>query len=706
MQKIFRQIKKYRANILVLVTVIALSLSYEIANAQTDSSKIQSIYRIYEDSVKIRWAPTDPVSWEFLNKYGYKIKRKTIMRDGKILRSPVEKFLTGDTLKPEPVEVWEQYAEDDYVAIAAQAIYGETFEISSSLEDNGMMKVAQKVRDMENRFSYALFAADMSPLTARLSALMITDRNTDPKETYLYSIIPCVPDSIHSVDTGYVYAEPEKFDPLPKPSDVKADCRDRKVMIQWDHYPSQRHYSAYFLERSDDEGKTFKRTHENPLAVTDDNKDMFHHWMFKSDSLPENNRTYFYRVRGITPFGETGPPSDTIEGSGYKRLRISPVIEKMVTINNSVVSVEWSFPDTLENHIKGFHVLRSATDDGPYKAVNKEILTPGQRHYEDTKPLSANYYKVEVVGGADQKLTSMPHFEELRDSVPPRPPKGLSADVDTNGVVKLTWAQNSEQDLSGYKVYRSPFKSHEFYEITRDIHKDTTYTDTINIQTLTDKVYYKIIALDGHFNRSAYSDVLQVERPDKIPPVSPVFKSYKSLPHGIKLTWANSSSRDADKHLLYRNSGRSEEWELIAKFRAEDSTNTYTDTSTAKNNEYQYTLVAVDDNDLESQPAQPVKVKQFDEKISPPVKNVDYSIDREERLILLEWEYEYNGVKKFHIYRSRGDEPLRLFKSIPGDEFRYVDKQTNLDENYVYKIRAVFTNNTKSKFSGEVLVEF
>jgi len=239
--------RRYKRNTILLTGILLiLTIAFRGGYTQTDSaSAIMAIPRVYKDSVKIRWAPTDPVSWEYLNKYGYKVKRKTILRNDKLLTVPEVKWIGKDTLKPAPLEKWEPWSEkDDYVSIAAQAIFGETFEISSSFEEADMMTVVQKVREMENRYSFALFAADMSPLTARLSGLMITDRKIKANEKYLYIIIPCVPVEVHRIDTGYVYIGPEDYEPLPKPKDLKAEFGDKKVLLSWNHQYLDRYYTA------------------------------------------------------------------------------------------------------------------------------------------------------------------------------------------------------------------------------------------------------------------------------------------------------------------------------------------------------------------------------------------------------------------------------------------------------------------------------
>ena len=118
-----------------------------------------------------------------------------------------------------------------------------------------------------------------------------------------------------------------------------------------------------------------------------------------------------------------------------------------------------------------------------------------------------------------------PRMVQMVDSIPPAPPVGLSAKADTSGMVLLTWLPNDELDLFGYRVFRANSLHEEFSQITAESVYANCFTDTISLKTLTKKVYYKILAVDQRQNWSAFSEVLEVGRPDVVPPaplVSPL----------------------------------------------------------------------------------------------------------------------------------------------------------------------------------------
>ena len=64
-------------------------------------------------------------------------------------------------------------------------------------------------------------------------------------------------------------------------------------------------------------------------------------------------------------------------------------------------------------------------------------------------------------------------------------------------------------DLYGYRVFRANSKHEEFSQITVESVFYSHYTDTISLQTLTKKVYYKILAVDQRQNWSEFSSILK-----------------------------------------------------------------------------------------------------------------------------------------------------------------------------------------------------
>ncbi|MFM7853901.1 MAG: hypothetical protein ACKO96_18755, partial [Flammeovirgaceae bacterium] len=162
---------------------------------------IKVIVRSFEDSIILRWAPNTPFAWQLLNQYGYRIERYTVVRDSVVLKDKPQKILMNG-LKPFELTRWEPYAKkDNMVAIAAQAIYGKSFTVSNN-KSMSMGDVINLSREQESRFSFALFACDVSTAAATLSGLRWVDKDVKKNEKYLYRVYSLVPENELKINFG------------------------------------------------------------------------------------------------------------------------------------------------------------------------------------------------------------------------------------------------------------------------------------------------------------------------------------------------------------------------------------------------------------------------------------------------------------------------------------------------------------------------
>ncbi len=598
---------------------------------------------------------------------------------------------------------WEnKIDQNDYAAIAAQAIYGETFELTQNYATD-ILQVINKTKELDQRFSFALFAADQSYKVAKMEGLAFTDTLAKSNEKYLYKIYANIPISIDEVDSGTVYIGMADYAPLPKPFEVSAQFGDGIIMLKWNREFFERIYNSFIIERSVDGGKTFQRIAKEPIVntFTKENPDSKYH--YKMDSIV-NYKKYSYRIKGRTSFGETGPASEPVEGEGAKLIESAAQITTHQIAPNNSILLHWQFDKKSESLITGFVVQRANNANGPFNTLKLETNV-NTRSYNDVTPLPTNYYRVGLLVNNKESNFSFPYLVQLEDSIPPAIPTGMLALIDTTGAVTLTWNKNTEPDLLGYRVYRSNFKNAEFAQITAAPVSGETIIDSINLKTLTSKIYYTITSVDFRNNTSAFSETIEVIKPDIIPPVPPVFKSVKSNESGIHLQWINSSSHDVAYHTLFRRKPEEENWLLIIKISNLDSVS-YTDNVVEPMQQYQYTLVAMDNSGLESTPStpvtatktywQPVKFKQF-----------NYLIDREQKQIVLSWEMEGEiPVKGVFVYRAKGDETLSLLNKVEGVVSSYTDANIGINTSYKYRIKAIFEDGRFSEWSEEISVKY
>jgi len=699
------QIKMKKFKIIVLSIILAGNIA-----AQNDSlPQIKVIGRALKDKVLLRWAPTTPLAWQIINKYGYTIERVIMTKKNKLVKERKLQQLTTSPILPWPEDRWETIVKDQqgdvdkYVAIAAQAIFGDSFELTENYS-NDITKVIAKSQENEKRFTFALFAADQSLKVAEAMGLHYVDSKVVEDEKYLYRIYAHVPNEIMPLDTGFIYIGPPDYAELPRPYELHGDFEEKMVTLTWNRELFEQIYTNYEVQRSNN-GKEFYAIDDLPFINTAPMDKPNPRLMYRMDSLPENNLTYYYRIRGRTPFDELGPWSDTISGQSIVALKFKPAISEANVIDNKIVELRWNFPEEHNEDIEYFSLFRAGKASGNYVELVGN-LNPTTRTFTDNNPKVTNYYVVRAFNSQKNSSSSFPYLAQLIDSFPPAMPTHLKASIDTTGLVTLSWKKGPEEDILGYRVFRSNFASEEFGQMTNRPVNDTVYYETIKLKNLSRKIYYKIAVIDRNFNQSEFSEMVLLLKPDIVPPTSPLFKAPKSKKDGVQLEWINSSSKDVTKHVLYRRKANDKNWATVAVFPLTDSVQQFTDRQITPKVLYEYIMLAVDSANNESKPCKSVFARKIDTGIRPAIEGIKTNIDEINKQIEIKWEYPYEDVKNYLIYRAVNEEPIRFYQLILAEKQLFTDKKVIINTKYKYRIKAKFTDGSESAFSEEILVEF
>jgi fibronectin type 3 domain-containing protein len=280
-------------------------------------------------------------------------------------------------------------------------------------------------------------------------------------------------------------------------------------------------------------------------------------------------------------------------------------------------------------------------------------------------------------------------------------PSGFAGRIDSTGKVWLSWNPNEEKDLDGYRVYRSNRPDFEFLLITPAVVKQPFYTDSVTLNTLTQQVYYRLRAIDLRQNQSAFSHVLELVRPDTIPPVAPVIKSVEAQKGALLLTWINSSSTDVVRHHIYRKQSGDTTFRLLAHIdRKPEKQSTYADRTVEPGETYTYQVRAEDNSQLYSTPSAPAQQKALGGLVEQVVlKKREYS-DR----AVLHWDIKSKkDVERVLIYRASTGADLQVYDNTT--ESSYADNKIVPNHTYKYRIKAIYADGTSSALSNEVTVK-
>lgn len=654
------------------------------------------IVRPSADSITLRWAPLSVGNWMTANKYGYTVERFTLVRNGKVVKPAERKALTTTPLKPLPEAGWEKFIHDKYGLVAAQALYGETFELN--IEQSDITQIVNKAKENDQRFSIALFCADMSPAVAKAEGLYISDKHIEKNVKYLYRISVITP-----TDTlrGSVFIDPAQKYVLPGLTDLTGETAGNVVTLRWNQEEYSSLYTTYSIERSED-GKTYTDI-TDVAAVALSKKGAESKYQYASDTLATLGKEYSYRVRGRTPFGESGLISNIVKVKGNKVVTSSVFITSALSTDNKSVDLAWDFPEAENDALAGFEVTRSGKSSGPYKTIHKGLLPPASRIFKDTTPEQTNYYKLKAKTLDGTEILSMPYLALLVDSVPPVQPVGLKGKVDDAGNVRISWKPNPDSDIYGYRVYRAYYQSEEFSLKTGEPLKDTVFTDKVELKSLNEKIHYRVMAIDRNQNHSVLSAILSLALPDKVPPMPPVWLPVKSTKEGVVLRWAPSGSQDVVKYEVYRKGDQGQWIRLTSTAATTDTLYTYTDRNLQNSTVQYYAVVAVDEAGLESPPGTVVSGFRLTGP-KPPVTLSTPVIDRTNKKIALNWSYDEQHVTAYRVYKKIGDEALMLHRTIK--EKNFTDSGMVPGKKYSYQVMAVFDNGALSDMGKLIVVDF
>lgn len=606
------------------------------------TSAIRMRAEVHTDHIFLRWIPTDAQSWEHLNKYGVRLERLTVARDGVILLHPETKVL-AECLKPEETEALKKLiTEYPMGAVIAQAIFGEDFEVT--LGDNPISKAVALDELLRQRYLFALYAADLCFPIAKEVGWGWEDRDIKSNERYLYRATSLVPQNKHQIKQGAVFAIAEETVKLVSPIGLSAQFNEAGAHLSWDYNTLSYLYSAYFIERSED-GKTFEQISDLPVTRISDTDKNPHAPITYLDSVPLGKKIY-YRVYGITPFGSKGDYSNVVSGIAYPALRAVPLITASGLDESGEADITWQFDEAEQDLISGFNLLHS-TNDKNY-TLFAENIAPQKRKFHIGKIDKYIYYKIEAKAQQGASTLSPPVLIQPVDSVPPAIPQGLAGHMDTLGIVYLTWNPNTDTDIHGYRLYRGMTKTEELIPLTDLAIRETYYTDSVSINNLNNTVYYALTSLDERYNQSEQSEIIEVLKPNTLPPPAPLIT--RALPVRGKniLEWEVGKDVFLSGFIVMRRA--SDEKGPLTTFRVEGSTTTrYEDSNIDSGKSYLYHVIACSVGNLYSPPSHPVKIKSLQDSLENSL--VKFHIEALSEGIAIKWNVLENEVISVTLYK-------------------------------------------------------
>ncbi len=681
--------------ILLLATLsVGTAQTYPPAESESDSLRalrpnLRVVGRSYGDSIVLRWGTTTHTAWKVAGEKGYMVERYEYGKDPST--PPTVTLLTQKPIRPLTVEEWKaRYRPEDTLAGAAvQALHGRPIVTS----DDPFGSIYEIYLQQTNMHGFALMLADMAPRIADGLGLRFTDRNVDRNKTYMYRIYSLASNPDEPIDTAFVFVTGSEMTKPASVRDLKAAEGEKEVVLKWNRFEVNPPLTGYFIERSEDGGKSFRRLNSTPYIPAEGDDLTFTDETARGAAsykitLEENYRPMQYRVVGFDAFGELSPESSVITAMGRDRTApVQPRIGEPRVVNGRSLTLTWRL-DSVVTDLKGFSVAKSRDVEGPFEPIG-ELLPKEAREFTDINvgDLPQHYYTVAAVDTAGNMRSSVPVLGIFPDSTAPDMPRGLAGTIDSNGVVTLSWAAGGERDLLGYRVFFANQEDHEFQQLTTEISDDTLFVDSVTLTTLSEEVYYRVTALDRNYNHSPFTETLRLQKPDIVPPAPPMIADVMPGERNIALRLHRSPSDDVRAHLLLRRIEGTEKWEEIASIN--DTSTTVNDTSAAQGTLYEYTSISVDDVGRRSRYSNSVAARRLVSGVAAGVDELRYEIDKQNRRIVLRWNGHPPAGAEYYIYRGMDGSSPSLIRSLPAASTEFVDREVAAGGRYSYGIKVV-----------------
>lgn len=688
--------------LLIVVALLPRSAQGQ-SNSEKEQHRLSVVSRPYADKVILKWFPPRRSIWKEGLSKGYDIYRRTLYTEGQWVKDAEEIRLNDKPIMPASDEEWETAVDSTEDAHGAFFALGKD---SLSKEAPADIHEAWQRGKNENMvFAMALLMADMHLIVAQLTGMSFQDDDVTKGEKYQY--IVRLHDSQQGASAeGKHYVDTDEEYRIPQPYSLDVKFNDKMAQLEWNNVYTNFSFAYYNIYRSKRKNRGYEKVNKLPFVGLKSAKMRDDRMAYYTDTVPEIGTTYYYKIEGISSFGEASEFSERFSGAAYLLLKYAPIFTRDTADNRGHVHLAWEMDSVDKESVKGYELLRAGHPNGTFESMTDEPLDGDELTFTDVEPLRSGYYKVCANGHAGDRKCTAPRGVLLEDSIPPAPPEWIEAETDTTGKIYLSWKANKETDLEGYRLFRADHEEDEYRRVSPESLMDTTYTDTVSLKIATSWVWYKIVAFDNHYNTSEYSQVLKVPRPDINPPTKPVFSDFTSTDKGVELKWHNSSSHDLSRTALLRKGPLDVNYRPMKIFNVEDSVSQWTDSTTKDRKFYHYTLVAEDINELRSDSAVAIRIKQKPRMGKGEIKRLRTFVSREHKKIKLSWDYKGDPPEDFVIYRAGEEEPLKFYAKVKGREREYYDDRLTPDTQYTYVMVARLPGGAITKRSEEAEVKF
>ena len=703
------------------------------------TTKIKLLTRTYGDSIVLRWAAEDYVSWKYLCVYGVNVLRER--RDA----GPGQHIDTlAYALKPLTLEQFRaKYPETDSLALVPMGVlYGDAE--NRHYEKPGTMgRTLEDNADQDISYGFAMVVAEWRKDLAEDMAVRFTDHNVTPGATYDYYIQPTVWENggrlifepgvaEKVVNRQYV---PERFNPVV----VDSITAPYHVSIGWwDH-----EHSSYEIERRmlttidgapvDGQWQRVTKKPYLPMVQQPDGGD----YCMLADSVSELG-VYEYRVMGYDAFADLCEPTKPhrvvvrdIQPPSAPNLKY--IVIERPDDNDPMAKVIAHFvweKEVIEPDLVGYSIYYNSPriTGKEWQLLHDDMIAPTDTTIaiNMTGKITGMVY-VSAYDNSGNESHSLVQQIQLTDYKAPDAPDSLRVTIllpeaDSIATADKKWAYAivkwnpcPDGDIAYYDLSFANDTTHTFIIRNQGGIHDTEFLDSLALDVNQRYIYYKVRAVDYSTNIGPWSHWLQVERPHVSPPTVPhLDTSTHNDKEGMHMEWIVGTDADMKYHVAYRRKGEKGEWQVIGRY-DQDSLTTkgyriIIDDNPPFDREqrYYYYLESHNSSPFTSQSLAVSWMHQGPKVWEVPINLVGDYFDKnnEARLAWETGKMPFEGDYYYCIYRKGpADKKFKFMVSKPKTELTYTDRLLKKGEQAEYYVMIQWRDGRQSTPSNIVTVK-
>lgn len=493
------------------------------------------------------------------------------------------------------------------------------------------------------------------------------------------------------------------IDAVPEPSELDFQPQNQQILLYWEIQQDLLDIGeivSYNIYRAENIAGPYVLVNPQgfvPLESRFEDNEKVNSFL---DRNLDNEKEYFYYMKSVNSFGIESRAGKIISAKpGENRIPPAPS-DIEFELQADFLNISWDYNSRIE--AKGYELYKSESDSGSFTKIypiSDKLLDANRKNFYDTDIKAGRRYfyylrSINSNGDASKPSDTLSFF--IEDDQPPLPPKNLEAIGDTNKII-LKWDANTEDDILGYRIYRSGDKSFKSrFTLTNNNIQDTFFIDQLSNYTDTEFGYI-VYAIDNNYNRSEPSEMAFAKMIDTQAPLPPSIERLYQNDSVIYIRWNRSEADDLAKYNIYRSKSDTNSFELIA-----EEEDIFINLEYDISGNYYFKMTAQDSDGNESPFSATRKLTIKINEIPAPING---TLDTNKRSIELKWTVESEDkIAGFFIQRkdikSGNIADLAYLKA---NELSFTDWNVEFDAEYEYYI---FAHNEKWTMSKPLLIKY